>query len=172
VEHSSLALASLDEMNLVNVDIKTGGGLAIATLDELNIWSTDNSDPNVFEPGVGGNDFESLYLYAEEHIDIQNLNIIGRVDDIYMESKTINLYDVTFPTQAAVLLRSENGGLNILNDGGTHNIGDVNFNNVKHLGIKSGVLMNSDFHSTKLGSKSNTSLSSGRAHIEVQGFTR
>jgi hypothetical protein len=173
VDHSSLALASLDEMNLVNVDISTGGGLAIATLDELNIWSTDNSDPNVFEPGVGGNDFESLYLYAEEHIDIQGLNIIGRVDDIYMESKTINLYDVTFPNQAAVLLRSQNGGLNILNDGGTHAIGDVNFNNVRHLGIKSGVLVNNDFKETNLGFKSNkTPLSSGRAHIEVQGFTR
>ena len=59
--------------------------------------------------GTNGNDFESLYLYAQNEINIRNLLVKGHVDDVYMEAKTINLYDVTFPKSAAVLLRSELG---------------------------------------------------------------
>ena len=51
VKNSSLALAAIDEMNLVDVDITTGGSLAIASLDELNIWSTGASGNNEFTVG-------------------------------------------------------------------------------------------------------------------------
>ena len=93
------ALAAIDEMNLVDVDITTGGSLAIASLDELNIWSTGASGNNEFTVGadIGEDDFEGLFLYGQNLIKINGLDIQGRVDDIYMEAYTISLENVTFP---------------------------------------------------------------------------
>jgi len=170
VENSSLALAAIDEMNLVNVDITTGGSLAIASLDEINIWNTKNSQ-NTFEVGADiGDDYEGLFLYAQNLIEVNGLNIQGRVDNIYMEAYTINLENVTFPTSSAVLLRSEFGGLNILNDGGTAGLGDVNLDNVKHLGIKNTALMNADFSTNAAGGHQTISNSSGRAYMKVESY--
>ena len=137
VQNSSLVLAAVDEMNLVDVDITTGGSLAIASLDEINIWSTGYSGFNEFTVGADADDdFEGLFLYAQHLIEVNGLNIQGRVDDIYMEAYTINLSNVTFPSSSAVLLRSELGGVNVLNSGGTAKLGDVNLNDVTHLGGK------------------------------------
>ncbi len=171
VQNSSLALAAIDEMNLVNVDITTGGSLAIASLDEINIWSTDSMDPNVFKVGADdGNDFEGLFLYAQELIEINGLNVQGRVDDIYMEAYTINLENVTFPSSSAVLMRTELGGLNILNDGGSFGLGDVNLDNVRHLGVKNSALVHADFSTNPSGAHQTILNSSGRPYMKVESY--
>jgi len=168
VENASLALASVDEMNLVNVNISTGGSLALASLDDISIWSTKSTD-NIFDIGNGVRQ-EGLYMYAEGTLSISDTQIKGHLDDVYLEATTITLDDVTFSKNAAVLFRSQSGRLNILNDGGTFGVGDVNFNNVKHLGIKADALTRSDFNfgGENIGAKSKKSSSSNRPYIEVQ----
>ncbi len=167
IDHSSLALASTDTMYMVNVDVSTGGGLAISTLDDLNIYSQDGTDSE-FDIGTNGNDFESLYLYAQNEINIRNLLVKGHVDDVYMEAKTINLYDVTFPKSAAVLLRSELGKMTFES---TPLPGYVNFNNVVHKGIRDSKILSTDFSSNASGTNHKTGNGgSGRPHIEVQNF--
>jgi len=167
IDHSSLALASTDTMYMVNVDVSTGGGLAISTLDDLNIYSQDGTDSE-FDIGTNGNDFESLYLFAQNDINIRNLLVKGHVDDVYMEAKTINLYDVTFPKSAAVLLRSELGKMTFES---TPLPGYVNFNNVVHKGIRGSKILSTDFSSNASGTNHKTGNGgSGRPHIEVQNF--
>jgi len=175
VKNSSLALAAIDEMNLVDVDITTGGSLAIASLDELNIWSTGNYGPNEFTVGtdVGEDDFEGIFLYAQNLIDINGLVITnaGRVDDIYMEAYSINLANVTFPMNAAVLLRSENGIPTFLeNPGITH--GNVNLNNVIHPNVSSIALKLTDIplNSVTGAYQSDKTSQSGRAYMKVESY--
>jgi hypothetical protein len=171
VQNSSLALASVDEMNLVDVDITTGGSLAIASLDEINIWSTGNSGFNEFTVGADADDdFEGLFLYAQHLIEVNGLNVQGRVDDIYMEAYTINLSNVTFPSSSAVLLRSELGGLNVLNSGDTATLGNVNLNNVTHLGIKGDYLLKGDFSPNPSGGYQTKPNSKGRPYMKVESY--
>jgi hypothetical protein len=167
IDHSSLALAATDTMYMINVDISTGGGLAIATMDDINIDSQDGTKSE-FDIGTNGNDFESLYLYAHNDINIRNLMVKGHVDDVYMEAKTINLYDVSFPKSAAVLLRSEDGAITFT---GNPVAGAVNFRNVIHNGLGANHVVGSgDFTSPKAGNHKTISNSSGRPYIEVQNF--
>jgi hypothetical protein len=117
---------------------------------------------------VNGNDFESLYLYAHNDINIRNLMVKGHVDDVYMEAKTINLYDVSFPKSAAVLLRSEDGAITFT---GNPVAGAVNFRNVIHNGLGAGHVVGSgDFTSSNVGNHKTALNSSGRPYIEVQSF--
>jgi len=167
IDHSSLALAATDTMHLINVDITTGGGLAIATMDDIYIDSQDGTKSE-FDIGTNGNDFESLYLYAHNDINIRNLMVKGHVDDVYMEAKTINLYDVSFPKSAAVLLRSEDGAITFT---GIPVAGAVNFRNVIHNGLGAGHVVGSgDFTSPKVGNHKTALNNSGRPYIEVQNF--
>jgi FlaG/FlaF family flagellin (archaellin) len=165
VENASLALASVDTMHLINVDITTQGSLAIGTLDDLNLRSTRPSDDNVFRVGHEGVRNEGLFLYASNVLSLEDLSIEGKIDDIYMEATTINLKDVTFPASAAVLLRSQLGGINF----GGQTDGKVNMHNVKHLGISTTEFLNSNHFNSSL-SKSKKSTSSGRPYIEVQAW--
>jgi len=169
--NTNLALAAVDEMNLVNVDITTGGSLAIASLDEMNIWST--SGHNTFSVGVNGDDFEGLFLYADEMIKLNGLDIQGRVDDIYMEAYSIQLNNVNFPGNSAVLLRSGTGKISFLSDLSSFEKGRVNFNNVSHLGATGGVVRSvqaSDFkHNVDhVGNVTTNTNSVNRPYIEVQ----
>ena len=172
VKNASLALASVDSMYLVDVDITTGGSLAVASLDELHLWSNDPSgNPNEFKVGADNDqDFEGLFLYAQDLININGLNVQGRVDDVYMEAYTINLENVTFPSSSAVLMRTELGGLNILNDGGSFGLGDVNLDNVKHLGVKNSALVNADFSTNPSGAHQTILNSSGRPYMKVESY--
>ena len=70
-------------------------------------------------------------MYANNLIQINGLNITGRVDDVYMEAVTINLKNVNFPTTAEVVLRSRDGTIGF-NQFSNPIIGGVNFTNVKH----------------------------------------
>ena len=175
VKNSSLALVAIDEMNLVDVDITTGGSLAIASLDELNIWSTGKYGPNEFTVGtdVGEDDFEGIFLYAQNLIDINGLVIsnAGRVDDIYMEAYSINLANVTFPRNAAVLLRSENGVPTFLENPGISH-GNVNLYNVIHPNVSSNALQSIDIplNSATGAYQSNQTSQSGRAYMKVESY--
>ena len=172
VKNSSLALAAIDEMNLVDVDITTGGSLAIASLDEINIWSTGNSGFNEFTVGADADDdFEGLFLYAQHLIEVNGLNIQGRVDDIYMEAYTINLSNVTFPGNSAVLLRSENG-IATFNANPTFDHGNVNLHQVRHFGVTgSNSAYISETHLKASNNYTSDNVSqSGRPYMKVESY--
>ena len=108
VKNASLALASVDSMYLVDVDITTGGSLAVASLDELHLWSNDpNGNPNEFKLVQITIKILKAYFYMHR-ININCLNVQGRVDDVYMEAYSINLKKY-ISGNTSVLLRSENG---------------------------------------------------------------
>jgi hypothetical protein len=168
---SNLGLGSESEMRLVNVDIKTGGNLAIASLDKVYIGQTDRDNLSTFTVGTGGDnsDPDNVYIYANELIQVNGLAFAGRVDDVYMDAITIDLGNVTFPTNSDVLLRSRDGGLNFGDKART--VGDVNFiENVKHLSISDSALTASDFDFSKGDGHINSSsaLPNGTPHIKIR----
>jgi hypothetical protein len=168
---SNLGLGSESEMRLVNVDIKTGGNLAIASLDKVYIGQTDRDNLSTFTVGTGGDnsDPDNVYIYANELIQVNGLAFAGRVDDVYMDAITIDLGNVTFPTNSDVLLRSRDGGLNFGDKART--VGDVNFiENVKHLSISDSALTDSDFDFSKGDGHINSSsaLPNGTPHIKIR----
>ncbi len=131
---SNLGIGSYDTMRLVNVNLETGGNLALGTLDELHIGLSDNHS-STFSVGTGGknSDPDNVYLYANNLIQINGLQFSGRLDDVYMESVTINLKNVAFPSTADVMLRSRDGTVNF----GTYAspvLGSVNLTEVSHGG--------------------------------------
>ena len=128
---SNAAIGSEDTMRLVNVSMSTGGNLAIGSLNELHI-GTDVAQSNSISVGTGGenSDPDNVYMYANSLIQINGLNITGRVDDVYMEAITIDLKNVNFPTTSEVVLRSRDGTIRF--NQSTPFIGGVNFTNVKH----------------------------------------
>ena len=169
---SNLGLGSESKMHLINVNIKTGGNLAIASLDELHVGTAD-SHSSTFSVGNGGknSDPDNVYMYASNLISVNGLAFAGNVDDVYMDAITIDLKDVTFPVNSDVMLRSRDGGLNIVYDNGTRTVGDVNFiDNVKHLGIGNSNLVNSDFDISKGDGhiNSTSTLPNGRPLIKIR----
>ena len=129
---SNAAIGAQDTIKLINVSMSTGGNLAIGTLDELHI-GTNTAQTNSISVGTGGenSDPDNVYMYAQNLIQINGLNINGRVEDVYMEAITLNLRNVNFPQTSEVVLRSQNGTLHF--DTFTSPIvGGVNLTNVKH----------------------------------------
>ena len=168
---SNLGLGSESEMRLVNVNIKTGGNLAIASLDKVYIGKTDQDNLSTFTVGTGGenSDPDNVYIYANELIQVNGLAFAGRVDDVYMDAITIDLGNVTFPTNSDVMLRSRDGGLNFGDAART--VGDVNFiENVRHLSISENALTASDFDYSKGDGHINSSsaLPNGTPHIKIR----
>ena len=141
---SNLAIASQDTMVLVNANISTGGNLAIGTLDELHIGLSDNHH-SVITLGTGGNtpSPDNLYLYANDLISANGLDIEGYVSKVYMEAHTLALRDVHFPTDSRVMLRSKIGELNF---NSTPIDGYVNLYDTSHASIRDGAnLVRADF---------------------------
>lgn len=168
---SNLGLGSESEMRLVNVNIKTGGNLAIASLDKVYIGQTTRDNLSTFTVGTGGenSDPDNVYIYANELIQVNGLAFAGRVDDVYMDAITIDLSNVTFPTNSDVLLRSRDGGLNFGDAART--VGDVNFiENVKHLSISDTALTAADFDYSKGDGhiNSDSALPNGTPHIKIR----
>jgi hypothetical protein len=168
---SNLGLGSESEMRLVNVNIKTGGNLAIASLDKVHIGQTTRDNLSTFTVGTGGenSDPDNVYIYANELIQVNGLAFAGRVDDVYMDAITIDLGNVTFPTNSDVLLRSRDGGLNFGDADRT--VGDVNFiENVKHLSISDTALTAADFDYSKGDGhiNSDSALPNGTPHIKIR----
>ena len=168
---SNLGLGSESEMRLVNVNIKTGGNLAIASLDKVYIGHTERDNLSTFTVGTGGTDSDpdNVYIYANELIQVNGLAFAGRVDDVYMDAITIDLGNVTFPTNSDVMLRSRDGGLNFGDAART--VGDVNFiENVKHLSISENALTANDFDYSKGDGhiNSTSALPNSTPHIKIR----
>ena len=141
---SNLAIASQDTMVLVNANITTGGNLAIGTLDELHIGLSDNHH-SIITLGEGGNSPspDNLYLYANDLISVNGLDIEGYVSKVYMEAHTLALRDVMFPAMSRVMLRAKTGELNF---NPTPITGHVNLYGTGHESIRGGAdLLRSDF---------------------------
>jgi hypothetical protein len=54
---------------------------------------------------------DNVQLFANERIVADGLRFEGRVDSIYMEARTVDLKNVTFPHGSEVKLASELGGI-------------------------------------------------------------
>lgn len=146
---SNLAIAgadsTADSVWLTNSKITAGGNLAVASLGTLNISSTDivvgNANSETSDP-------DNVYLYANDLISATNLSFTGsRLDDVYMEAVTLNLTNIDFPASAEVLLRSRDGTLNF--NASKIEVGSVNLNNVRHLGISDQALTENNFNISK-----------------------
>jgi hypothetical protein len=168
-EGSNLGIGAYDKLELVNVDIDTGGNLAIGSLDELHIKSTNPYEESKLSStfSVGRySDSDNLYLYADKLIDIDGLRFSGNMREIYMEAITIDLKNINFPSQSEVMLRSELGQPTF----GPSNrvIGAVNFiENVSH-GSRAIDSMQ-DFNPTSSGY--NSSIMSGNSPaIKIRKF--
>jgi hypothetical protein len=164
---SNLALGAEDTIKLVNVSISTGGNLAIGSLKELHIGSStaQNNSLNVGNGGVNS-DPDNIYLYAHNLIQINGLQITGRVDDVYMEAATINLRNVVFPNSSEVTLRSQNGTISFNTNPNVTHLG-VNFDNVKH---GSTLLEQSSFRGAAGYYSSNKVLPHGAPAVQVKKF--
>ena len=133
-EGSNLGIGSYDTLQLVNVDIDTGGNLALGSLEELHIRSTKPNEESKLSStfSVGRySDSDNLYLYADQLINVDGLRFSGNLREIYMEAITIDLKNINFPSNSEVMLRSKEGYPTF----GSNNrmIGAVNFiDNVKH----------------------------------------
>ena len=133
-EGSNLGIGSYDTLQLVNVDIDTGGNLALASLEELHIRSTKPDEESALSStfSVGRySDSDNLYLYSDQLINVDGLRFSGNLREVYMEAITIDLKNINFPSNSEVMLRSKDGYPTF----GSSNrmIGAVNFiENVKH----------------------------------------
>ena len=167
---SNLAIASgdttSDSMWLVNTNISTGGNLAVASLGKVNI---SNATFSVGTANSLTSDPDNVYIYANDIIDVNNLSFSGRLDDIYMESKTIHIKNTSFPATADVMLRSQNGSLHISNSASDVVAGGVNFHNVKHLGISNSNLVRSQFQGVDGHINSSATLPNGTPFIKIRG---
>jgi hypothetical protein len=163
---SNLALGAEDTIKMVNVSITTGGNLAIGSLKELHIGSS-TAQSNTLSVGNGGDiaDPDNIYLYAHNLIQINGLNITGRVDDVYMEAITINLRNVVFPNTSEVTLRSRDGTIGF--DFSNPIPGGVNMENVRH---GSTLLQQASFSGTPGYYSSIKTLPHGAAAVQVKKF--
>jgi hypothetical protein len=173
-EGANLALGAEKTMKLVNVSITTGGNLAIGTLNDLHIGTSTNTDPtkNNLSVGNGGHnsDPDNIYLYAHNLIEINGLEITGRVDDVYMEAATINLNHVVFPDTAEVTLRSQNGAISFSSNPTNIHLG-VNFNNVFHKAVSTTeALKSTDFNGIDGHHFTTKNLPNGTPAIQVKKF--
>ena len=154
-----------DSMYLVNTSITTGGNLAAGSLGTMNI---SNATFSVGTANSSTSDPDNVYLYANELLDINNLAFSGRVDDIYMESRTIHLKNTVFPATADVMLRSQNGALNIQSTITDIAPGAVNFYQVKHKGISNENLTRDLFQGVDGHINSKSVLPNGTPFIKVR----
>jgi hypothetical protein len=157
---------SSNSMYLINTNIKTGGNLALGSLGTMTITHAN------FSVGLANSttsDPDNVYLYANELININNLGFSGRVDDIYMESKTIHIQNTSFPATADVMLRSQAGSLHFPTSADNVASGGVNFTNVKHLGISNSALDSSQFSGVNGHINSTATLPNGTPFIKVRG---
>ncbi|MEC8014385.1 MAG: hypothetical protein VX153_09195 [Verrucomicrobiota bacterium] len=117
-----------DSLWLANTSITAGGNLAVGSLGTLNI---SNSSITVGQSNSPHYDPDNVYLYANDLIQANGLSFSGSgLDDVYMEAITLNLSNVSFPSNSDVMLRSRDGSLYF--DQSTPVVGAVNMSNVSH----------------------------------------
>jgi hypothetical protein len=118
-----------DSMWIANTKITSGGNLAVGSLGTLNI---SNTEFMVGQANLDHYDPDNVYLYANDLIQINGLSFSGsKLDDVYMEGKTINLKDVFMPATADVMLKSRDGTLHF-DTFTAPQLGGVNLTNVRH----------------------------------------
>ena len=170
-EGSNLAIASVDTMHLVNVDIKTGGNLAIGSLDELHI-GIDGGRSSI-SAGTGGNtpNPDLVLLYANDLITLNNVDFVGgMIREIHLDAPMMELRNLAIPS--GTLVKGYAGGsannsynwaskelnsnnqpylqferANLKFSGDASSIGDVILDNVTHGNID-GVLTEDHFDKT------------------------
>jgi uncharacterized membrane protein len=170
-EGSNLAIASVDSMHLVNVDIKTGGNLAIGTLDELHI-GIDGGKSSI-SAGTGGNtpNPDLVLLYANDLITLNNVDFVdGMIREIHLDAPMMELRNLAIPS--GTLVKGYAGGTannsynwaskelnsnnqpylqferaNLKFSGDASSIGDVILDNITH-GSIDGVLTEDHFDKT------------------------
>jgi hypothetical protein len=170
-EGSNLGIGSYDTLQLLNVDIDTGGNLALASLEELHIRSTKPDEESALSStfSVGRySDSDNLYLYADQLINVDGLRFSGNLREVYMEAITIDLKNINFPSNSEVMLRSKDGYPTF----GSSNrmVGAVNFiENVKH-GSRS---INSvqDFNTNGSSGYDSKIMSGNSAAIKIRKFS-
>jgi hypothetical protein len=109
-EGSNLGIGSYENLTLTNVAIDVGGNLALGTLSDMHITQTDIS--------VGRHsDRDNVYIYADELLQASNLTFSGQTRVIYMEANTVDLSNVSFPSDSQVMLRSKYGEPHFYNRG-------------------------------------------------------
>lgn len=117
-----------DSLWLASTSITAGGNLAVGSLGTLNISSATLS---VGQSNGSLSDPDNVYLYANDLIQANGLSFSGSgLDDVYMEAITLNLTNVSFPSNADVMLRSKDGTLYF--DQASPVVGAVNMTNVSH----------------------------------------
>ncbi len=97
-----LVMGSYSDLTAKYVNIKTGGNLAIGSLEDLNLERVS------FDAGRA-NKNDSISLYSDQALNINNPTFDGNAKEIYMQGITINLTDVRFQTNKYYLLRSQLG---------------------------------------------------------------
>ena len=118
-----------DSMWIANTKITSGGNLAVGSLGTLNI---SNTEFMVGQANLDHYDPDNVYLYANDLIQINGLSFSGsKLDDVYMEGKTLNLKDVFMPATADVMLKSKDGTLHF-DTFSAPQLGGVNLTNVRH----------------------------------------
>jgi hypothetical protein len=100
---------------LIQADISTGGNLAIGSLGQIQVkgstFTLGTANETSAGSGVYTSDKDNLYMIANDLIEINGLSFdtTARVDDIYMEARTVNLKDITFPALSDVYIRTQEG---------------------------------------------------------------
>lgn len=170
-EGSNLGIGSYDTLQLVNVDIDTGGNLALTSLEELHIQSSKPDEESALSStfSVGRySDSDNLYLYADQLINVDGLRFAGNLREVYMEAITIDLKNINFPSNSEVMLRSKDGYPTF----GSSNrmIGAVNFiENVRH-GSRS-ISSIQDFNTNDSSGYNSNIMSGNSAAIKIRKFS-
>ena len=172
-EGSNLAIASVDSMHLVNVDIKTGGNLAIGTLDELHIGIEGGK--STINAGTGGNtpNPDLVLLYANDLITLNNVDFVGgMIREIHLDAPMIELRNIAIPS--GILVKGYAGGsannsynwsskeldsnsqpylqferANLKFSGSATNVGDVILEKITHGNIEGGTTELTEGHFNK-----------------------
>lgn len=126
----TLALLGHDNLSLVNVSLSTKGTLLVGTLNDMTLSNVTVSNGN-------GSQKDPVSFYAQKTLSVNGLSFASSPSpsNIYMEAITIDLRNVTFPTDSVVNLTSRDGGIGGRYPTfglGSRSVGRVNFiTNVK-----------------------------------------
>ena len=99
-----IEVSSFDTLEVINVDLSAEGVVFVRSLDSLVI-----NNASMRTSGNGGPDF--VHLRAFEEISADNLLFSDNMQRILMEAMTINLMNVSFPSETKVKLRSLYGAV-------------------------------------------------------------
>ena len=121
-----LAIGADNDLNLKYVSLQNDKHLGLASLGNVTLNNCS----------LLGGHRGKVYVYAQETLTVDGVDLSSDLAEVYMEARTVNLSNINFPRDSDVFLKSELGAI----DGkypnfGTVEAGRVNFiNNVKYDG--------------------------------------